>query len=384
MRDRILVVVYCLILALPVIGMSARVKDHRLDGFIAVPPPSTISLAAVTSEELQHSITAWFEASFAFRNWEIWIDNTILYSLFGETKYGSRLAIGKDGILFERDDINYFNRAESELPTLAQIEALADRIAGLQEAFRRRGRALVPMFVPSKTTFYRDAVPSLWTRDLGEPRPGTERVYQALKRALEARHVVLVDAIDLIMTAPIERSVAWGPGARHWSNYIGCLAVREALVRYAQLTGKPPIDYPCVAVVKPSKRTHSDLDLWRLVNAWGFPRDPVGRDVDHPDPVPPIANPPSAMFISGSFGWVMMGDGELSHRFSRLYIDYYNSSVHSASEEAFKADPTTAKWKEVVPNQDLTVVELNESYIVKDDYFVKTALDSLAAALETP
>jgi hypothetical protein len=381
MRDRLLVVVYCLLLVAPVLGMRAHLKDHRLDGFVAVAPPSKISLETVLDEDVQHGITAWFEASFAFRNWEIWIDNTILYRLFGEVKWGSRLAIGKDGVLFERDDINYFNRAESELPTPAQIDALADRIAGLQQRLQRDGRALVPIFVPSKTTFYRDKVPALWTRDLGDPRPGTERVYRSLMRALDARHVTYVDAIQLIETADASRDVKWGPGARHWSNYVGCLAVRELLVRYSALTRRPAIDYPCVAVVKPSKRTHSDLDLWRLVNAWGFPRDPVGRDVDHPPRATPIEHPPSAIFISGSFGWVMMGDGELSGRFSRLYIDYYNSSVHSASEAAFPADPTTAKWKEVVLHQDLYVVELNESYVVKDDYFVATALDALAAAL---
>lgn len=55
-----------------------------------------------------------------------------------------------------------------------------------------------------------------------------------------------------------------------------------------------------------------------------------------------------------------------------------------ASFAAFEADPTTAKWREVMLGSDLTVVELNESYIVKDDYFVKTALDSIARALETP
>jgi len=381
MRDRILVCLYVAILALPVVAMRAHIKDHSLDGFIAIPSPKAPTLAAIRSEQYQHEVTTWFEASRGFRNWSIWIDNTILYQLFRETKYGSRISIGHDGMLFERDDINYFNRSAKELPTQAQVDALADRIAGLQARLQRDGRALVPMFVPSKTTFYRDKVPALWTRDLGDPRPGTELVYHALKRALDARAVVYVDAIDMIMTSKEPRDLLWGSGARHWSNYVGCLAVGQALVRYSKLTGKPAIDYPCVPRVKRAKRTHSDFDLFRLVNAWGVPRDRLGRDVDHRPPATPTADRPNAMFISGSFGWVMMGDGELSGRFGTLYIDYYNSTVHSATQPSLSADPKTERWREVFLTQDLYVVELNESYVTSSDYFVVPALDAMADAL---
>jgi hypothetical protein len=313
----------------------------------------------------------------------VWTDNTLLYRVFGETKFGSHVQVGKHGILFERDDINYFNKSGPQLPDPREVDKLADDIAALQQRLRADHKALVPIFVPSKTTLYRDAVPALWTRDLGDPRPSTVHVYQAMKQALDKRGVTYVDGIALLTSSTEPRDLLWAKQARHFSNYAGCLCVRAELGAYTQLTGTPPIDYPCQAYRHKSYYGHNDLDLYRLVNAWGIRRDSHIRDVKHaplPDQPPPQA--PRALWISSSFGWVMMGDAELSKRFRDLRIDYYNRSVHHAgAEDSFDVHPGDDNWNRVFLSQDLYVLELNETYLTPGDFFGADAIRAILSAL---
>jgi hypothetical protein len=381
--DRIFVCLYLAIAVLPVTAMVRKIKDHPLDGVFPPAPRPAITYQGVRSEDYQKGVTTWFEQSLGLRAWAVWVDNTILYHVFGETKFGAATQIGHDDMLFERDDVGFFNKSGDQLPDPKEVDKLADDIAALQQRLRADHKALVPVFVPSKTTFYRDAVPALWTRDLGDPRPSTVRVYQAMKQALDRRGVTYVDGIEMLATSKEPRDLLWGKQARHFSNYAGCLCVREELAVYAQLTGTAPIDYPCQPHLHRASRTHSDLDLFRLLNAWWIPRDRVGRDVNHdplPDQPPPQA--PRTLWISSSFGWVMMGDAELSKRIRDPRIDYYNQSVHGAGD-SFEVHPGDDNWNRVFLDQDLYVLELNESYLTPGNFFGADAIRAVSAALKT-
>jgi hypothetical protein len=384
LADRLLVCLYVALATVPAFAMWMRIKDHRLEGALAPAPLPELTLASVRSEDYQTKFTGWFEGRLGLRAWSIWIDNTLLYHLFGETKWGSHVQVGRDGMLFERDDITYFNKSGPLLPQPKNIEQLADDIARLQTLLRANGKALVPIFIPSKTTFYRDKVPALWTRALGDPRPSTEHVYLAMKRALAARGIVFVDGIEMLAKSPAPRDALWGRDARHFSNYAGCLCVRATLERYAELTGTPKIDYPCVEQRHRANRAHADLDLFRLLNAWGVPRDPVARDVDHaPLPERPASYAPRTMWISSSFGWVMMGDAAASHQFPQLHIAYYNRTLFEVDGPSFEIVPFDDKWNAVFPTRDLYVLELNETYLTPGSFFGGDAVRDLIKALES-
>jgi SGNH hydrolase-like domain, acetyltransferase AlgX len=380
--DKIFVCLYLAIAVLPATAMVRKWRDHRLDGAIQPEPRPALAFDAVRSEAYQTGFARWFEQRLGLRNWSIWIDNTLLFHLFGETKFAAHVAVGRDGVLFERDDLTYFNRPPAELPAPGAFEALADRIAAMQQRLQRQGRGLVPVFVPSKTTFYPDKVSALWTRDIGMPRPSTERVYRAMKRALDERHVVYVDGIEMLLTSKEPRDLLWGPAARHYSLYTGCLVVRETLARYAELARVPAIDYPCQVDVRPSDRRHSDLDLFRLLNVWLAPRDPLGRETRHdPMPAAPLAEAPRTLWISTSFGWTMMGDAGLSKRFREMHLDYYRSLVHDGiTGETFDAKQRTEHWRAIYPTRDLYVLEMFEVYLTPT-YFGLDAITALEEEL---
>ena len=375
---------YLAIAAQPGIAMVAPIRDHRLEGVVAPAPRPELSLSAVRTEAYQAQLTQWFEGTLGLRAWSIWLDNTLLYHAFAETKGDSHVRIGRGGMLFERDDISYFNKSEAALPAAPEFDRFADDIARLQAVMRARGKSLVPLFVPSKTTFYPDQVSPPWTRDVGQPRPSTARVYLAMKRALLARNVVFVDGIELLATSDAPREALWGRQARHFSSYASCLCVRAILARHAELTATPPIDYPCAQLWWPAGRRHSDLDLYRLLNTWGVPRGLVASEADHgPPPARPAPHAPRAMWISSSFGWGMASDAHGSRRLPEVHIDYYNSTVHdSATGESFPVVPFDARWNELFPTRDLYVLELFETYLGPTHYFGSDAVAALLAAFE--
>ena len=376
---KLLIAVYVAIACVPGIAMLAHVKDHRLEGSFAPAPRPELTFASVRSEDYQDKFTAWFERGLGFRAWEIWADNSALYYLFRETKWGSHVAIGNDRVLFERDDINFFNKSDDALPKPAAVTQLAADIAALQERLARDHKALVPIFIPSKTTFYRDKVPSRWTRDLGDPRPAQLAIVEPLKRELDRRGVKYVDGIALLMGAKTPREQLWGRDARHFSALSGCLADQAILGRYSELTGRAPIPYPCETKKVTARRDHVDLDLFRLLNAFGVGRITTAHDIVHPD-VPRALDAPNAMWISSSFGWMMEIDAVQSHRFNELHMDYYNRTLYQDGKDgSVEVKAHTPEWRAVFLTRDLYVLELNETYITPGDFF---GSDAVRAILE--
>lgn len=383
--DAVLVCVYLALAALPAIAMKARIADHALNGVLPRAPYPRPTLTGVRSEQYQAQLTQWLERKLGLRAWSIWIDNTILYHAFGETKGGSNVKVGRGGMLFERDDIAYFDKNGELLPDPRDLDRLAADIARLEALLRARGKAIVPVFVPSKTSLYPDRVSPPWTRDLGAPRPSTEHVYLAMKRALVAHGVAFVDGIELLRAAPAPRDALWGRQARHFSGYAGCLCVRAALARYAELTGTPPVDYPCVQRWEPMAEDHGDLDLYRLLNAWGVPRDPRVSSADHgPRPARPAPQAPRTLWIASSFGWVTFGDAVRSGRLPEIHLDYYNSTVHDAEGGELPVHAFDARWNELFPTRDLYVLELFETYLGPPHYFAADVVAALLEAFERP
>ena len=380
----LLVCAYLVVAGLPVFAMLAEIEPRPLEGAFPPAPSPTLTLAGVRSEQYQTQLVQWFEGSLGLRALSVRLDNTLLYHVFGETKFDSHVRIGSDDFLFERDDITYYNRSGAQLPAARDFDKLADDIARLQAVLRARGKSLVPLFVPSKTTFYPDKVPPLWTRDIGQPRPSTERLYLTMKRALDARGVVYVDGIELLLGSAAPRDLLWGRQARHFSAYAGCLLVHAALARHAELTRTPPLDYPCVPELGRAHRAHPDVDLFRLLNAWRADRDWTGRNVDHtPVPNRPAPHAPRTMWIATSFGWVMTDEGARSGRLPETHLAYYNGTLFDMGRGySYPIKAFDDTWNAAFPTRDLYVLELFETYLAPSNYFIADAVGALLTAFE--
>lgn len=360
--------------------MLMHCRDRELEGAVEAPPSPPLDLRSIATEDFQKAAAAAFEHALGFRGHSVTIDNTLLYHLFGETRPGNGVVVGKNGVLFSREDLGYFNEASSGLPPPELVDRFAAELARLQSTLARQGIAVVPLILPGKVTpLWKDAVPERWTRDRDEPRSDALG-YQRLREALVAHGVQLVDAHALLSDVrEVPREALWGPDARHWSRYSACLALSR-ITSVAESLGRRSPTIHCEHRWQSPRRSDVDLDLLRLLNARWVRRG--SRDVAMPIiSVAGAASSSRLMVVSSSFGFVLGKVAEDSHAFGRVIVDYYGSRFVETEHEDVPVTPRSDSWRAEMLGNDIYVLELFEPYFWPgDDYFVLRAIRDLAAA----
>lgn len=384
--DRLLVAVYVALAALPVIAMLVGWRGRELYGSLEPAKFPEVRYGAILTEKVQNGIVSWFESNLGLKGSSIALDNAILYHVFGETRPGAGVRLGKDRVLFGNEDIDYYNKTGRWIVDPAYIEKLADQIADVQRRLRAQGRSFVPVIVPAKTSIWRDKIPDAWIMDLPSPRPADETT-RMVKDALARRGVVFVDARELFVTSKVPRVDLYGPDARHWSSYGACLAMSKIVDAHAQLTGTPRLPHDCPFERQRVPRSNDDFDLWRLLNAqWVFPTVKQVPGVKHASP-PPSPHRPRMLVTSTSFGWQLMRDAYDSGIFAAVWMNYYNQVFVDAAEgpnaERIPVDAKQPGWHDRVMTNDLIVLDLFESYLGYPEAYVQLFLDDVSHGLAT-
>lgn len=375
------VAAYLALTLVPLFAMITGLRGPRFYGVLEEVAPPRLSLGAMRAERFQRTTDAWFQHHLGLRSFSIAFDGGLLYHLFGEAKHGSTVFVGEDDTLFIADDLNYFNKHGGDVTGATYLHELAGKLAALQRALARRGKALVPVLVPSKTSIYRDKVPRQWTAELGEPRPTDVETYHGALLAFAAHGLRFVDARALLTTRPEWRHLLFGPQGRHWTRYGACLVLAEVATQYAQLTGatRPPHD--CQLKMEPVVRSTSDLDLLALMNALFTRPTYVASPISHYDPAPPGPRPRLAV-IATSFGWQLMEQAEHSGRWGEIHLNYYNNTIYSAGDGSSRPlEVGSPLWRAATLDKDVYVLDLFEVYLMKGAYVDRFLEDASAALL---
>lgn len=377
--DRFLIFVYLAIALVPAVTLVARTPDHRLAGVEPEPRTPRLRLGAIITERFQRELTAWFEAKLGVRGYEVMIDNSILYHLFGETRYGAGVHIGEAGVLFENDDLAFYNRTAESLPGDEVIDAAADKFAAIQRRLRGEHRLFLPFLSPSKATVYRDAVPARWKRDIGEPRP-SDAMYLRWKAALDKRGVEYIDVRALMQASGKDRAVLWRPTGRHWSAYTGCLVMKDAMARYARLQSRE-YSYDCTVETSVGDLANSDFDLWSLMNVSASPASLESTNVSRHESVAVTGPKPRLLVMGTSFCWALLHDAVASMQFSRALMNYYNRSMaDGTNREMWDIAVGGARWHDEILGNDIYLIDSYEIYVVPSSDFVA----QFGAALAPP
>jgi hypothetical protein len=379
--DHILVAIYVALAALPALALAFGIHGRALRGTFKPTPVPSLTLGAVLHERFQAGLVAWFEANLGFKGNSIAFDSALLYRVFRETKPGSPVRIGRDGVLFIDEDINYYNKHGDALPTVAHVDEVVTQIARLQRRFAAEHRALVPVLIPAKTSVWRDAVPDNWTLPLGDPRPSDLAVYRAFQAALVRHGVTFVDARAMFEAAAAPRTQLWGSDARHWSSYGACLAMQEVTRDVAALTGHP-MTYECTPTTIRGLPSHADFDLWALLNAWKV--HTAVREIPAVTHAAPATTEwlPSALIIGTSFCWGLLRDAEDSKRFGKLDMNYYDQTfVHWPENVQGPIVAGTAEWNATTLGKDVYILDLFEGYLGAPDTYADKFLAELEHAL---
>ncbi|NOU32693.1 MAG: hypothetical protein HOO96_32715 [Polyangiaceae bacterium] len=378
-RDVLAVLVYVLLVCVPALGLAGVVPDLRLDGSIAVHERPKLARASWEDESFQPLFAARFESRLGLRGTFALADNTVLYHAFHETKLGAPVKLGGDGVLLNDEDTLFFNR--TDLPSAEAFDAFAGRIAHLQARLQKRGAALVPVIIPSKTTIYSDRVEPKWRKPVPSPRP-SDVAYANLVRGLRDHGVAFVDARALLTARPEPRAYLYARGARHWSYLASCLATQRIFETYGALTGRVAPSYACDYVARAdAPLLHEDYDLLRLMNVWGA-RPDVDRDpVVFLEPGPAqVVEPVDVLVVGTSFCWNFLKDSQRAGAFGRTHFFYYNRRLFdwpSSAEQTLV--PGSPAWRNAALGKQLYILDLFESYPIPPH--ATELLDQLEAAL---
>lgn len=356
----LLVAAYLVIASIPLWSRVVGVREQRINGAferLSAPSPRP---GAMLDERFQREFTAWFERYRGLLGHAVHLDNTVLYRVFGETRVGARVRLGRGKVLFIDEDIDFLNRREQGIPSASELARLVDEIAAVQASLRAGGRALVPIIIPAKTTLYRDAVDARWRRRF-VGAPPSDRLYQELVAMLEARGVAFVDMRADLGASTAARRDLWVAEARHWSQYGACLANTEIVARAAMLLGRAPLPYRCELVRDKVGRTHDDFDLWRLLNTWQVRREALTAPRGEHAAASGAVTPLRILYVGTSFNWSLIRDAVLSHVLAPVHMHYYDSQMiawpQTTSEQVAAGDPA---WAAMVADKDVFVLDLLE------------------------
>lgn len=385
----LVIAAYLVVAVLPLGSRALGLREQHINGSRAPAKQPELSLSAVLDEKFQHGFTAWFENGRGLVGHAVYLDNHVLYYGFGETRVGARVRLGLGKVLFIDEDIDYLNRREHQIPPPAELDRLADSIARVQGLLRARGKSMIPLIIPSKTSLYRDRVDPRWIRDFGGQFPSDVHIYRALVAALRARGVDFVDMRAELTSGKVTRTDIWGPEARHWSAYAACLAVQQVVEHHARLLGGPPLPYQCKLAHEPATRQHDDYDLWRLLNVWKVKRASFQVPIAvHDEPVGAPAPLPRALFVGTSFNWALIRDAERSKLLAPVHMHYYDSQLITAPTNASVPMASgSPEWRAVMRDKDLIVLDLLETALYSGHVYLDNFLrhsEALAAELPVP
>ncbi len=370
MRTRCWIALHALVALAPMLGFVARrwdarvaqVVDVRLWGVELPPALPSLSFEDWQSEKTQSAFQRWFEARVGFRGAMVRTDNTIQTLVLGDAKPGSYVAVGEGGVPFAAEDFRYMGTPRRELPSiLKRVEELTSRLGSVHRKLAKRGKQLVVVLSPSKTSVYPEAVPARWRR------PGGERVdldvHAALRAGLKTSGVPFGDAHALFTEAPRSaRGLLFARGGRHWTSVGACLTLQAAFVG-------GPSALSCPWKPMPADRGyHGDFDLDCLENLWGtdvgWEHVPIAQ-LSPPLTLTPL---PRLLLVGTSFMW-MLAD------LLRPFVDkpvalFYNNTFFdlAVGRRLGTADATTPSWAEYVLERDLYVVDILETFAHHDEW----------------
>lgn len=340
------------------------IPDAKVEGAEFAAPKPSLHFATIRNETFQKEATAWFDQHWGLRGYAVRTDNTIGVKLFGESRTDQHAVVGRNGVLFTRDDLAYVNRAEPSTEAIA----LAKQLGRVQTKMRNRKIVLVPIVVPSKTSIHREAIPQSWRRRGGFGRSDSD-LYGAFVRTLKETGTLFVDARALLTSEGKKPEEIFERTARHWRPAPSCrtlqAAVDAARPEIPEL-GDEQID--CRVAPDPTAPIAvEEFDIFRLLNTWD--KKPEGVVVDQyagKKGGPGLHIP--TLIVGSSFVWNFAHMSRELDVLSPSLVYFYDESVTDPKTRLItkKVVPFTDDWRKDTFARRLILVAVLETFLPAD------------------
>ena len=368
-----------LVLIAPVITMvHPFVHEEPLGGVVPPEQREPLSLHGVWTEHWQAKLRGWFEQSYGFKPSLVRLDNSIGYYALHETRPDKTVRIGEGDWLFLAGQVDFDNQTTDARES---VIVHARKIRAAQDALAARGKVLVFMILPSKTSLFPEKMPTRWVAPLGSPRPWQTMSYEPFVAELERTGALFVDGPRLL--APLlhdKPDVLYSQWGRHLNPPASCLVLEAALaLARPRLPDKtiPPLD--CSYDMKPVRPWSEELDLFRLLNVWApTPAVDIPTMRAVPDTVP-LASRADVLVVGSSFGGRTIREIDRNHTFGTTHFFYYNASVEVLGQPLYPLPkPGSAEWRALALSKDLILLPVPQEFIPSDGAFLDSVIEALA------
>ncbi len=361
MKASLSIATYLVIAVAPIAAMFVPESDAmRLYGVAEPAPRPTFTWAGARAETFQRDANRWFERDYGFRSFFVRADNSISYWGFGEASSESPVRIGRGGVLYIDQEVEYYNRAEPDDAKLLAEHIV--RVTKAAEQVKAAGKHLVLLFMPGKLTVRPDSAPAEWLKAGGDLRP-SHALYGRYADAMRAAGVSVVEARAL-MTRHHEQTglPAFTDSGRHLAKPTGCEII-NGLVDTCEPFGCLPEHRRSCKVARWGSETddNEEFDLWRLLNELPTSYRPYSAPILEPAPPSPHASARRPLFVGTS-----MSKQLIKHCVARNMFPSYDFFYYNETHEPFPGAPTTPivpfspEWNALVDSRDLIVVEQPE------------------------
>jgi len=359
----------------PTINMlEALYIQKPLEGALVEAKRPKLEVPAVLSEDFQRKFTAWFEQHWGLRATAARFDNSFNYYVLHESRPDKGVQVGANQTLFLNEQIWFYNRQDNPRE---EILAFAKLTKLVQDALSARGKELLIVLLPSKTTLYANEIPNKWRLDrleLGSKRPCEANVYAPWVAAMTAASARFIDGRKLVETELAgQRDLVYVKTGRHLNAPAACIILDRGFDLLPNRLSIRRLDCRFERVLLPAP-SEEEFDLLRLMNVWNDnPREPIAQML--PATVPDDdylreAHLPNTIVVGSSFSWTLLKQADRNLALGRVVVLYYNTTLCLRDKTPFYDQqrpvptPQSDEWRQlVIDDNELFLLPIVEEYI---------------------
>ena len=337
-------------------------RDYPLAGVEEKTVQPSLSISSWFDGSFQKQFDSWFSENVGLRTQMVRSENELNYAVFGDisSKSPSRLLVGKDNYIFERDYV--LNAVRPAIIPKQDLKAIASRVIALSQELTKRNIALVVLISPNKANLYPDKLPEKFAN----LSPDAGRNRRIFREQLESAGIAVLEGNSFLEELRKRIGIPVFPkSGTHWSYAASCY-VADEIIRLLELQSTAKYRrLGCEKTEIENKPRAHDKDLAELMNLWNKARfyEPLPYPQAYATVTENTERPP-VVFVGSSFMWPILYYFDKHKTFeTREFLYYFKRRFSFPSRKEQPIDKQNFDWQKIVFNKKAIVIEANETGI---------------------
>ncbi len=358
------ITLFFIILILPLLQMYGNIFERvKLTGATVLPKKPEFTFVTYSNGTFQKEIKDWLDYYIGFKGYAVKTENQLNFSLFHDisSKSKSKIILGKDGYLFEKnyiDDVNNLTYVSD-----VQLEHIAKKIKTFQNILAKKDIDTLLLLSPSKASLYKKNIPQKYI-DVRQKQVETN--HKRLLPYLDKHNVVYVNSHKILKDKKAQTGhETFAKGGTHWNYYGVCIVASEMVNKLELISNKNYTNVDCSNVFFDDVQYGYNRDLLDLINIW---QDDVFNTSTPYVRVTPANDKktiqPNVLFVGDSFLWQLTTMLRQAGVYTNEDLYYYfNTKYTQPGNVITDVDRTNFDIQHEVYTKDVVIIEGTETAI---------------------